>query len=380
MVVIISTLLSLYALFQYTTQTGNYAGRAHATFVNPNSFSGYLVLIIPLIMSLTLREGRYRYHLLGVVAVNYAALLASGPGWRWIVFGGGILTALVFFWICLSHTERRMLRPLTLIVSSITVLFIVLNNIGGIGPVATTVSGPMIDRFYIWESTWEIIKGAPILGRGFWTFHAIYPMYKSILFEGVDHPFSHNDYLQFWAELGGAGLLIFLFLIFLYFKGGLRLVRNLNTANTERHTILGILAGSLLMLIHTGKDFDLYIPATLLIFWGYLGYMMSVERRGTSRDREWEINFCKNRIYRFLGTRKVAIILTALFLFSSLWLTKPYLASLYDKNGMALMTAGKAEEGVRLARRAVEMFPYESGYHYNLGLALSNLEDGKDSL
>ncbi len=37
-VVIISTLLSLYALFQYSTRTGNFMGRAHATFVNPNSF------------------------------------------------------------------------------------------------------------------------------------------------------------------------------------------------------------------------------------------------------------------------------------------------------------------------------------------------------
>ena len=203
----------------------------------------------------------------------------------------------------------------------------------------------MAERFHIWESTWEIIKGAPILGRGFWTFHSIYPMYMNRLFEGRDHPFSHNDYLQFWAELGIAGLLVFLFLLFLYFRSGLRAVRNHNVGLDDRLTVLGILSGSLLMLVHTNIDFDLYIPAILLIFWGYLGYMMSVERRGTSRGREWEVNFSKNRIYRFLGVRKLTIIVTALFLFSSLWLTKPYLASLYDKKGMALMTAGDDRGG-----------------------------------
>ncbi|MCP3677023.1 MAG: tetratricopeptide repeat protein, partial [Deltaproteobacteria bacterium] len=199
-------------------------------------------------------------------------------------------------------------------------------------------------------------------------------------FEGKDHPFSHNDYLQFWAELGIVGLLVFLLLLFLYLRSGLRVVRNRNVDLDDRLTVLGMLTGSLLMLVHTNIDFNLYIPAILLIFWGYIGYMMSVERRGSSRGREWEVNFSKNRIYRFLGVRKITIILTALFLFSSLWLIKPYLASFYDKKGMALMTSGDAEEGVRLARRAVEMFPYESGYHYNLGLALSNLDDWKDTL
>jgi putative inorganic carbon (HCO3(-)) transporter len=381
-VVIVATLLSLYALFQLLTNTGNYPGRANSTFVNPNSFSGYLVLIMPLIMVLSIRGGRYRYHLLGVVALNYAALLATGTGGRWIVFVGAIFFVLFIFWLFLP-TKRKRLIPLTVTFLSVTALFLipaVMDGGGSMAPKAVGVIAPMADRFHIWESTWEIIKGAPIIGRGFWTFNAIYPMYKNILFEGVDHSFSHNDYLQLWAELGIAGLLVFLLLLFLYFRSGLRAVRNRNVGLDDRLTVLGILSGSLLMLVHTNIDFDLYIPAILLIFWGYLGYMMSVERRGTSRGREWEVNFSKNRIYRFLGVRKLTIILAALFLFSSLWLTKPYLASLYDKKGMALMTAGDTEVGVRLARRAVEMFPYESSYHYNLGLALSNLDDGKDVL
>ena len=382
MVVIVATLLSLYALFQLLTNTGNYPGRANSTFVNPNSFSGYLVLIMPLIMVLSIRGGRYRYHLLGVVALNYAALLATGTGGRWIVFVGAIFFVLFIFWLFLP-TKRKRLIPLTVTFLSVTALFLipaVMDGGGSMAPKAVGVIAPMADRFHIWESTWEIIKGAPIIGRGFWTFNAIYPMYKNILFEGVDHSFSHNDYLQFWAELGIAGLLVFLLLLFLYFRSGLRAVRNRNVGLDDRLTVLGMLSGSLLMLVHTNIDFDLYIPAILLIFWGYLGYMMSVERRGTSLDREWEINFSRNRVYRFLGVRKLAIIVTALLLFSSLWLTKPYLASLYDTKGMALMTAGNAEEGVRLARRAVEMFPYESSYHYNLGLALTNVNDGKGVL
>jgi tetratricopeptide (TPR) repeat protein len=381
-VVIVATLLSLYALFQLLTNTGNYPGRANSTFVNPNSFSGYLVLIMPLIMVLSIRGGSYRYHLLGVVALNYAALLATGTGGRWIVFVGAIFFVLFIFWLFLP-TKRKRLIPLTVTFLSVTALFLipaVMDGGGSMAPKAVGVIAPMADRFHIWESTWEIIKGAPIIGRGFWTFNAIYPMYKNILFEGVEHSFSHNDYLQFWAELGIAGLLVFLLLLFLYFRSGLRAVRNRNVGLDDRLTVLGMLSGSLLMLVHTNIDFDLYIPAILLIFWGYLGYMMSVERRGTSLDREWEINFSRNRVYRFLGVRKLAIIVTALLLFSSLWLTKPYLASLYDTKGMALMTAGNAEEGVRLARRAVEMFPYESSYHYNLGLALTNVNDGKGVL
>ncbi|MFQ5585808.1 MAG: tetratricopeptide repeat protein [Thermodesulfobacteriota bacterium] len=381
-VVIVSTLLSLYAITQYLTHTGNYSGRAHATFVNPNSFSGYLVLLLPLLMVLSIREGRHRYYLLGVVAVNYAALLATGAGGWWLVFVGPIFFVVVICWIFLPPNERKRLIPLTVMILSVTAFFQIPATLGGGGsmlPKASGVIAPMAERLHIWESTWEIIKGAPLLGRGFWTFHSIYPMYKNRLFEGVDHPFSHNDYLQFWAELGIVGLLVFLLLLFFYFRSGLRVLRTSNSAREEKNIVVGILSGSLFMLVHTNIDFDLYIPAILLIFWGYLGYMMSVEGdRGSIRTIE--IPLMENPICRLLGARKLTIIVTALFLFSSLWLTKPYLASLYDKKGMALMTAGKTEAGVRLARKAVELFPYESSYHYNLGLALSNLDNGKDVL
>ncbi|MCP3677957.1 MAG: hypothetical protein GY721_10330, partial [Deltaproteobacteria bacterium] len=157
-VVIVSTLLSLYALFQLLTKTGNFPGRANSTFVNPNSFSGYLVLIIPLLMILSIRGVKYRYHLLGIVAINYTALLATGPGGRWMVFVGAIFFVLILFWIFLPPTERKRLIPLPVMFISVTAILLIPASLGGGGsmmPKAIGVIAPMAERFHIWESTWE---------------------------------------------------------------------------------------------------------------------------------------------------------------------------------------------------------------------------------
>ena len=154
--VITLSFLCVMALYQYITGHSNFAGRAHATFVNPNSFSGYLLLTI------------------GLLAILFLFLIPLG------------------------------------------------NNKDSFSPKPAEISGSTQDRLNIWKSTLEVIKEHPIRGVGFWSFHTIYSKYKNRIYKNVEHYFSHNDYLQLWAELGLMGAGVFLLLILFYFREGLR--------------------------------------------------------------------------------------------------------------------------------------------------------------
>jgi tetratricopeptide (TPR) repeat protein len=138
--------------------------------------------------------------------------------------------------------------------------------------------------------------------------------------------------------------------------------------------LLSTLIGSFLVLVHTISDFDLYIPAILFLFWGYIAYTASTTR---------ELELCKTRVidlnqfrvFTMLGRKKLYIITAGIIAFLSFWVSDPYLAGLHNARGKEFLAQGKYEKAVKFFSKAVEIDPIDDSYHFNLGLALAKLSN-----
>ena len=115
-----------------------------------------------------------------------------------------------------------------------------------------------------WGNTNDIIRDFPLFGSGLGTFASLYPAYEEIPVQArVSH--AHNDYLEYISELGlvGAALLI----------GGIlfMLVNSFLIWQARRHPeVKGLALGGIVavvaILIHSITDFNLHIPANMLLF------------------------------------------------------------------------------------------------------------------
>ena len=72
-------------------------------------------------------------------------------------------------------------------------------------------------RIFSWKNTWEIIKQHPVFGVGVGDYKdEMQAMYDK---DGLDLSVNtHNQFLHIWAGTGIAGLLLFLFILFHWFR------------------------------------------------------------------------------------------------------------------------------------------------------------------
>jgi O-antigen ligase len=115
-----------------------------------------------------------------------------------------------------------------------------------------------------WANTIEIFSHYPIFGSGLGTFPSLYPDWEEggTLFR-LYH--AHNDYLEYLTELGVVGMILLL--------GGILsvLISSFLIWRVRRHPeVKGIALGGIVsiicILIHSLTDFNLHIPANMLLF------------------------------------------------------------------------------------------------------------------
>jgi tetratricopeptide (TPR) repeat protein/O-antigen ligase len=294
--------------------------RVFSSFGNPNFFGNFLVIITPILLSISLRNrgGVYRpYLLLAVLAPSFyladrlfvghfggadastrlplslalgVCLIAAGvvvfyrsPSARatgmLLFFGGtflnlyatetkgawvGFVVALVavsgligYFFI--GHGGRRIPKTLMAVTLATGVV-----GMGLVGMYAKQRIQSVSFRVFTWIATFEMIRQQPILGSGIGTFKWSYPAFRRpeiILLEGksnteTDH--AEDEYLEIWYDEGVAGMGIFLWLLVSISALGIMALRRL-TARGEGGP----------------ADFDeraYYLTGYLGAWWGALGH------------------------------------------------------------------------------------------------------------
>jgi hypothetical protein len=177
-----------------------------ATFAHPNSFAGFLGLLLPaaLVYAFALRRSG-GWDALTILAIFCAALIAAALWWTHS--RGALLAALIVAGAIILLSLRRSLvlrRPQMVV--GLLVLAVVLAVLGYVG-VHTESLGKAAPgesaslRLGYWNATWKMIREQPWLGVGPGNFGRHYTAYMAPTdYEDIQNP--HNFLLEMWATCG----------------------------------------------------------------------------------------------------------------------------------------------------------------------------------
>ena len=305
-----ATLVSLYALIQYFgyDPTEHFFYRywrrgpgVGSTIGNPNFLGKYLVLIIPIVFSLCLKNGTGEKGLIavGLLAICFSALIATftRASWFSIVFG-----FLLFFVLALkNHLLKGKGKKVALLMVLFLGIVVFFNfyapeatekkatsfkrkESGGvvkrsISTVEFKGGRGIVTRLYVWERALFLIKERPWLGYGLETFPIAFRKYNDDYtkrfndFIVVDR--AHNNYIDTAFSLGIIGLGTYCAVILTFLAYLFRLVKR--TENRGRQLFYtGIFSGFCGYLIN-----DLFIFSVVSVsptFWSLMGLTVAAGR------------------------------------------------------------------------------------------------------
>lgn len=297
--------VSLYSIYQFITNSPyvwhllgpeikpeQYMKRASGTFICPNNFAGFLEMLVPLGLAMTLK-GRFQPTtrvLLGYASVAMlAGIGVSVSRGGWIATGAALL---VLFAILVRYRDSRL--P--------AIAFLVL--LFGLGAVFLKqgyqaqkrwhqmflAGGDVFDeRIYIWKSAVEIWKGHPWVGAGPAHFDEVFPQYRPEIVQ-LRPGRAHNDYLNTLADWGviGAGLVASAILFLIWGIGRTwRFVQRsgdlVAKPSSRAAFVLGAAVGLLAISIHSMTDFNMHIPANAIVAISLMAMLSGYVRFATER-------------------------------------------------------------------------------------------------
>ena len=288
--VVLACLLVPPAILQCALGRGGFVAdgvaRAHSVFVTPNTFGGFLIIVLPVAVSLALTSGRRAARLLlwGAAALLAAALLQTQSRGAWAAGLGGML---VLAW------QLRRARAVGIDRRSLLTAGLLLAVL--LGGLTLTGQGPRMGsraasllrpheaatfrhRTLYWQAGLEMAALNLPLGIGLDTFHIDYRAHQRPPLAGTVQWYAHNDYLQLFIELGPLGLLAFLWLLG---RVGRMASEVLRTAEDRADKVLiaGCCAGAAGALLHSLVDYDLYVSATALPLFVLFGIIAAYHAR-----------------------------------------------------------------------------------------------------
>ncbi|MEA2016048.1 MAG: O-antigen ligase family protein [Actinomycetota bacterium] len=400
-----ASLLGIYGIFQYNGidfafWKGNIArSKVFGLFGNVNYFAEYMIVPLPLAISLffAVRNRSYKILLLvGILAMGGSLILTFTRG-SYLAIG---ISSLFMFFLYMASRGKGFIKEhkkififiLAFIVLT-TFLFALPNPLNKPGTVISkiksrisitqfTKGSSLKRREAIWGFTALMIKDHPILGSGLGTFK-----YNSLSYQAkfLDHgdnrrlyPYGiadkvHNEYLQLGAEIGMLGLGIFLWLLITYFNYGIKLLKRLKD-EYKQGIAIGLMGGVVAVLIDAVFGFPLHLPATLVLFWLFIGLVVSLnhsenhsgQRPKTKSDKS---DRTESNIYRFKPLLYLVIIILSLFL--CVMVSRPFVSQVYEFYGVEYAKKADYDTAARYFQEALKWNPYFGMMYYDLGQIIS---------
>src|SRR5215471_16868138 len=212
-IVVVGSLMALAAVRSYiagdfTPKSTRIAGMVNGLFGNPNDLATSLDLLIPFALALALinRGGKRLFYLLCGAALTAGVVVTFSRG--------GFLGLLAMAAFCAWKLGRFRKGATALVLAATIAIFIVAvpasysGRLGSIFNVDSDATGSAQARLDLLVRASEVAASHPIIGVGLGNFH-IY---------SIGEQKAHNSYLEIAAELGIAGLIAYLIILFSPFR------------------------------------------------------------------------------------------------------------------------------------------------------------------
>lgn len=246
--------------------------RVFSTLQNPNILAGYLTVIMFMVFGVLCKikqkSGRIWLTLFFIVLGSCLAMTYSRGAW---------FSVLVILSIYGLVKNRLILLPMVLAVvcaglfdHSLAERFLSVFN-------AADTSSHM--RLGIWESTMAMIAEHPFLGIGWGAYWMVYPYYDFYIQDSavlIVH--AHNMYLNFAAEIGIAGALVFFVIMFKHLMMALSST-HLCRSNFLNGLTLGCGLSLIAIAINGLTDYVLFNIELSMLYWLICAVIVIICRR-----------------------------------------------------------------------------------------------------
>jgi len=265
-----------------------YLDSVTGTFVNRNHLSGYLEMIIPLALGLMIaridlfslvglkwREKLLRLSekglatnlllSLGIIIMSLAIIFSKSRSGVFLL----VFIFILFFQLTMLYFRGTMHQK-KWIKNFLRVVFLFIIFISLYIGIGATLERFALDKLLQeqrpthWANTIGIVSEFPLFGTGLGTFPSIYPDYEvNRIPMRIYH--AHNDYLEYLSELGVLGLILLLGGI-LFMVINSFLIWRIRRYPEVKGLALGGIVAIICILIHSITDFNLQIPANMMLF------------------------------------------------------------------------------------------------------------------
>ncbi len=123
-------------------------------------------------------------------------------------------------------------------------------------------------RLIQWQETWNMLKDRPILGAGLAGYQKTFLSYHKAKHIEI-YLYPHNLFLNFWSELGLAGLIIFIFIVTKFFKENFK-----KLLITPYSLFVTLMAAMITLLVHGLVDVPYFKNDLSILFWLIIGFSL----------------------------------------------------------------------------------------------------------
>jgi len=243
---------------------GDYLRRISSSFVHPNDYGVYLLVVAVISVSYVLSRGSKirEKAAAGVAAVlSIVSLYLTKSRGAWLSFTGAFL---VFGAI-------KSKKILAAFLAILLVIFMMIPYAAQerIFSLTDIESGTTWERLMLWKGTISMIMVHPVLGFGINTYSRNFPKYKPA--EYPDVRYTHNSYLHMASEVGIVGALLFLMFLVTVLLSSLKNLLAL-TPGRRKDLTAGLFAGLVGFSMCSVVDTHLYSVNLAVFFHILLGF------------------------------------------------------------------------------------------------------------
>ena len=249
----------------------DYLHRISSSFVHPNDYGTFLVVVSVLLLSVLISRSstiKRKVFLLPVIVISLLNLYLTDSRGSWLAFVGAILV--------LGALKGRKVLGVFIIILLVGVILLPGAAQERMLDLFDFEEGTSWERVMLWKGAVNMIKVHPVLGFGINTYSRNFPDYKPV--EYPDLRYTHNSYLQMATEIGLVGMLLFIGFLIVTFIYAARGARRMPVGGVKDIT-MGLLAGAVGFSLSSMVDTHLHSVVMAVFFSLVSGFCYSLSCR-----------------------------------------------------------------------------------------------------
>ncbi|MCK4870338.1 MAG: O-antigen ligase family protein [Gammaproteobacteria bacterium] len=342
LLIALGMILAIYAFIQIPLI--EYVIYPKTFFVQKNSFGAFMSLLaLPLAAYYLTFSPGWRKNILAVILfVLFFAICITNSYGVALGFSLGFVCILWFTRNDCAKKDREMLLLLVLSGLLLDRLFVAQSLL--LTPLGIHTTG----RLVIWAATWHLLQHSSWYGSGIYNFFLYYTSYMPIN-DGSAGQYVHNDYLQFWVELGYPGLLLVIGLVGAVFYSFITWLKAKEVPARYRLEGVGLFAGILAIATHSFVTYNFYILPSVMLFGIVLArfdYIVILA----------DVRGFVLRPTKIMSAKGFRLILVSIFTAVGLWLSLMICSQLYYQHGRSLLAKGKLILAEKALNNAAKLY------------------------